>query len=389
MKNSRFIFYPLLLLSLATFSHFWITQPLFWEKLPYRLQAYQLAFTHVECDKSAPNTLSNLLRFHSLPNFALTGEVVYINRSGEASLCSVSPDGLHPNKYRLASMTKAITAHAAYKLEQRGELDTNARLLDYFPEVDVGSLRDAKLKDVTIAQLLNHSSGFGGFFGSDNMVNKGEAPWCPYRFDSLESVRLAGRPGTNHVYSNVAYCLVGEVISRVTGAPYRQYIREHYLANTTLDFVNGGYLPGEPPYDFSNESRFKRGYVDWLDFNALSSSAGLIGPPAEFAKMVWKQMHVDARALLHGSRVPGCGGEKIPVCYSRNFELAFDEQGKMIAGVQRGYMPGVSSMLAVTEDGQVLVWVAAGTAIESRFKDDMQRAAVEFLQSRRAINTAG
>lgn len=382
MKYLRFLlFYPLLLLGLAALAHFWITQPLFLKKIPYRFQAYKLAFTHVRCDPGAPDGLAGLLKYHSLPNFALTGQVAYIDHKGERYGCRVSPSGEVGNRYRLASMTKSVTAHAVLRLAGEGLLELDARLLDYFPEVDASALRDPRLTQVTLSHLLNHSSGFGGFFGSDNMVKEGEAPWCPHDFRRLETVRLAGRPGTNHVYSNVAYCLLGEVIARVTGTPYRQYVREQNLAGTALDFVDGDYLPDEPEYDFSNDFKLGRNYVDWLDFQALSPAAGLIGPPEDFARMAWQHFHTDAELLLNGPLVPGCGKGNIDLCYSWNFELEFDEQGRILAGVQQGYVPGASSMLAITPEGQLLVWVAAGAAIQNHHKDRLKHAVVSFLQS--------
>lgn len=384
----RLAAYLLLLVAGIATVHSWVTNPLFWSKIPYRLSAYELALTAVSCDRNSPAGLSRILQFHALPNFALNSEIVYVNQAGESFGCRVSTDGGSGSVYRFASMTKAITAHAVLKLADNGAFSLNDALLDFFPEVNSSNLRDDRLRQVTLSHLLNHSSGFGGPFGSDNMVKEGVTPWCPYEFSELSAVRLAGQPGTNHVYSNVAYCLLGEVVGRVVGIPYRQFISENYLSGTDIGFVDGGFMPDEPAYDFSNDLRLGRNYVDWLDFQALSSSAGLIGRPDEFAQMIWDKVHVDAPRLLNAPLVPGCGKRQIPRCYSWNFELELDEQGRVLAGTQQGYMPGASSMLAITTSGQVVVWVAAGAAIESRYKDDMKKAIVEFLGARKKAEHA-
>ncbi|WP_406829075.1 serine hydrolase domain-containing protein [Microbulbifer sp. ARAS458-1] len=360
----------------------WVHQPLMWKKIPYRLQAFSVSLSGVWCEDSTFPDLVDLLRDHLLPNFALEGQVIYLNREGEVARCSVSKGGRTGGVYRLASMTKAITAHAALVLSESGDLKLNAHLLSYFPEVDLLTVRDPFLKEVMVYQLINHSSGFGGPFGSDDMVKKGVKPWCPYDFKRLESVRLAGVPGSNYVYSNVAYCLLGEVISRVTGLSYRQYVQDQYLEGTDIEFADGPYFPEEPNYDFSNDFRFTSAYVDWLDFWALSSSAGLVGRPEEFARLVWDKLHRDAGKLLSGSLVASCGEGVVAKCYSWNFELEFNERGGVIAGVQQGYMPGVSSLLAITPSGQVIVWVAAGAPIENHHKVELQKAVVEFLESR-------
>ena len=379
---SRFAIYLLLLMVGTAAAHSWVTNPLFWKKIPYRLSAYELALTAVDCDRGSPAGISKILQFHALPNFAHNTQIVYVDQAGKSFVCRVGAPEASGSFYRFASMTKAITAHAVLQLADTGELSLNDALLDYFPEVNLSDLRDDRLRHVKLLHLLNHSSGFGGPYGSDDMVKEGVTPWCPYDFTRLTSVRLAGQPGTNHVYSNVAYCLLGEVVGRVKGVPYREFIRENYLDGTEIRFVDGGYSPDEPAYDFSNDFRLGRNYVEWLDFQALSSSAGLIGRPDEFAQMVWEKVHADAPKLLGVPLVPGCGKGEISRCYSGNFELEFDEQGRGVAGVQQGYMPGVSSTLAITADGQVLVWVAAGAAIEGRHKDDIKKAIVEFLESR-------
>ena len=385
----RLLIYPFVIIITAVFAHLWATQPLFWKKIPYRIQAYKLAFSEVYCDSGTPARLADLLKYHALPNFALTGEVVYVDSSGKNYSCRVAPDGEKGNQFRLASMTKAITAHAVIRLAEEGRLGLGATLLSFFPEVDTKSLRDPRLAQVTISQLLNHSSGFGGPFGSDDMVKRGRSPWCPRDFRQLETVRLAGTPGTNYVYSNVSYCLLGEIVARAVGEPYRQYVEKRYLVESSVAFVDGEYLPDEPRYDFSNDFRFGRDYVNWLDFRALSSAAGLIGRPDDFARIIWERLHPDPNYLLNGPLVPGCGKDEISECYSWNFELEFDNQGDILAGVQQGYVPGVSSLLAITPAGQVLVWIAAGAPVEGRNKEQLQQAVVKFLAHESGKKTRG
>lgn len=374
----RVVAYGVLLVFLLCVVHVYVTKTLYIKKLPYYSKVFWARFD-VSCESNAPYQLKELLADISLPYFSLEGGVAYIGKDGDVLSCQVPGNKINDDSlFRFASMTKVVTSIAMIDLAQHRNIDLDTEVLEFFPEVNPDQIKDPNVREVTLNHLLNHSSGLGGPFGSDNMVEKNERPWCPYDIKMLESVRLAGEPGSNHLYSNVAYCLLGEVISRLTGMEFQQYINETYLSEyRSLRFVEGGYVPGEPEYDFSNEYRFKKDYVDWLDFHALSSSAGLIGNPKEFALLVRDLMrkHPD---ILQATGVEGCEERGLERCYSYAFVRKEGKNGEVV-GVQQGYLPGASSLVAVTADGQVLVWVAAGAALESKHKDLMVDKVVSFL----------
>jgi len=373
----RFFAYGALLLLLAWLAHLYVTNPLYVKKLPYFAEAFWTGFD-VECDPTAPSELGGMLTRVSLPYFALKGEVSYIDAAGNAHGCRIQK-GEQEEKalFRLASMTKVVTAFAMLELAEAESIDLDSRVIEFFPEVDPTKVQDEHVLKVTLTQLLNHSSGLGGPFGSDNMVKEGEQPWCPYDIKQMEKIRLAGEPGSNHLYTNVAYCLLGEIIARVSGVEFRAHIRDTYLSNyPSLDFVEGDYLPGEPQYDFSNDYRFGERYVDWLDFQALSSAAGLIGDPKEFALLIRELFQRNPDVLLNGG-IEGCREKGLERCYSYPFVIVETEGGPI--GIQQGYLPGASSMVAVNSRGEVLVWVAPGAALESKHKDLMVDRVVALL----------
>jgi|GEM_PF-1498575 len=374
----RFFAYGALLLLLAWLAHLYVTNPLYVKKLPYFAEAVWTGFD-VECDPTAPSELGGMLTRVSLPYFALRGEVSYIDDAGDVHGCRVQKDELEGDTlFRFASMTKVVTAFAFLELADAENIDLHSRAIDFFPEVDPAQVRDDHVLNVTLTQLLNHSSGLGGPFGSDNMVEEGEQPWCPYDIKQMEGVRLAGEPGSNHLYTNVAYCLLGEVIARVSGVEFQAYIRDTYLSNyPSLDFVEGGFLPGEPQYDFSNDYRFGEDYVDWLDFQALSSAAGLMGDPKEFALLVRELFQRNPEVLLSGG-IEGCREKGLERCYSYPFVIVETDSGPI--GIQQGYLPGASSLVAVNARGEVLVWVAPGAALEGKHKDLMVDRVVALLR---------
>lgn len=374
----RVLSYGALLSVLALSVHVYVSYPLYIKNIPHFSSALRSSLS-IQCDVSAPPELRTMLRRVSLPFFSLTGQVLLVDSDGRVTSCRVG-DQAATGAFRFASMTKVLTAFAAVNLAQQGQIDLYAPIVRYFPEVDTESLKDPNVAKITLWNLLNHSSGLGGPFGSDKMDRQGETPWCPYDMKALEGVRLAGEPGSNHLYSNVAYCLVGEIISRTVGVDYKTYITDTYLQPyPSLRFVQGDYEPDEPQYDFSNDFRLGSDYVHWLDFHALAPAAGLMGRADEFGLLVQSLLQRNPK-IMYAEPIEICGQGHGRRCYSYTFRIIETEQGRV--ALQGGYLPGASSLVAINEQGEVLVWTAAGAALEGKHRQAMTNRVVAFLTER-------
>lgn len=374
----RVIIYGALLGLLALSAHVYLSYPLYIKKLPYFSSALRAGFS-IQCDAAAPLELRSMLRRVSLPFFSLTGQVLLVDSDGQVAACQVG-DKAATEAFRFASMTKVLTAFAVLDLVQQGKVDLHKPVLHYFPEVNPTRLTDPNVANITLWHLLNHSSGLGGPFGSDKMDRPGETPWCPYQISALEGVRLAGAPGSNHLYSNVAYCLAGEVITRTVGVDYQTYMEQTYLhAYPSLRFVHGDYEPSEPEYDLSNDWNFDRDYVHKLDFHALAPAAGLMGRADEFALLVQSLLERNPE-IMYAEPIEVCGPGHGQRCYSYTFQIIESEQGRV--ALQGGYLPGASSLVAINKQGEVLVWTAAGAALEGKHRQAMTNRVVAFLTER-------
>ena len=165
--------------------------------------------------------------------------------------------------FRIASVSKPITAVAVFKLVEEGKLtlDTKAfELLNLSPAV--ASLRDPepRLRQITIRQLLQHTGGwdrdksFDPMFRPDRIAqatNSKPPATAENVIRYMLSRPLDFDPGTRYAYSNFGYCVLGRVIEKVSGQPYEQFVREKILApigvkqmciGATLD---GRQAPGE------------------------------------------------------------------------------------------------------------------------------------------------
>ncbi len=121
----------------------------------------------------------------------------------------------------IGSITKAFTAAAIMKLVEQNKLSLNDKLKKYFPTVP------ADKADITIHQLLTHSSGFHEFLKQDagdyEKINTDEF------LKRAFAEPLAFTPGQKAVYTNVGFSILGVIIEKVTGLDYEQYLKTNVL----------------------------------------------------------------------------------------------------------------------------------------------------------------
>jgi CubicO group peptidase (beta-lactamase class C family) len=134
------------------------------------------------------------------------------------------------------STTKGVTAICAHLLAQRGELDLDAPVSDYWPEFS----QEGK-GQVPVRWLLCHRAGLPTI---DKRLSPEEAlAWDP-AVKALAVQRPAWTPGTRHGYHALTYgWLVGEVIKRVAGRSPGQFLAEEVSGPLGLDVWVG--LPEE------------------------------------------------------------------------------------------------------------------------------------------------
>jgi len=130
------------------------------------------------------------------------------------------------------STTKGATAICAHLLAERGLLDLDAPVVEYWPEFAA-----AGKGDVPVNWLLSHKSGL---VDVDRTMSLDEAlDWDSVTKALAESAPL-WEPGTQHGYHAITYgWLVGEVVRRVSGRSIGQFFAEEVAAPLGLDFWIG------------------------------------------------------------------------------------------------------------------------------------------------------
>lgn len=194
-------------------------------------------------------------------SIAKDGKLVYARGFGTADLVSgepTQPDTL----FRVASVSKPITAMAVLKLIEDGRISLDTKVLAYIGRVATG---DPRYNDITVRHLLQHSGGMDietwgvdPSFPDRKTLEALGANLPPSRGDVLNFVLanfpLAFAPGTQYAYSNIGYMFLTDVIEKATGQPYEVYMKEKILGplGITRMSVGGSLLterrPGEARY---------------------------------------------------------------------------------------------------------------------------------------------
>jgi CubicO group peptidase (beta-lactamase class C family) len=115
--------------------------------------------------------------------------------------------------FSTGSVTKPFTAAAILKLEMMGKLSVQDKLSKYFD-----NLPDDK-KNITLHQLLTHSSGFPDSVGRDYEIIEKEA-FLKRSFSS----KLLFEPGTEYEYSNVGFSILAAIIEKTSGEDYEKFL---------------------------------------------------------------------------------------------------------------------------------------------------------------------
>jgi serine beta-lactamase-like protein LACTB len=220
--------------------------------------------------------------------------------------------------YRIASVTKSLTAVAALQLAEKGKLDLDAPIQKYVPSFPV------KSHPITTRHLLGHTSGIRNY-------KRGEGERTDH-WDSLTDAvtifkddPLDFEPGTRYGYTTFGYTLLGAVIEGAAGMSFMDYLGQNILKpagmqHTQADDVRAivpnrarGYSPkiyGRFDGSVRNASLMDSSYKlpgggllstaeDLARFAIALQKGGLIGPKT-VAEMSRNQVTADGKEAGYG-----------------------------------------------------------------------------------------
>lgn len=330
---------------------------------------------------------------HHVPGAALAvardGVLVYARGFGYADRETREP--VQPNSlFRIASVSKPFTSAAVMQLVQQGKLRLDDK---WFPIVGLSPRNDQhldeRLRQITIRELLQHRGGWDRDKSFDPMFRSvliartlGTRP--PAGQEQIIQYMLGQpldfAPGQRYAYSNFGYCILGQVIHKVSLEPYGEYVRHHVLAPLGIHDMRLGRslaqlrAPGEVKYYGRGEgaSVFEANLgekVPWCyggwDLEAMDAHGGWLASAVDLVKFGAAFDHPGGSRILSAksiheifARPPGEAGYE-PNGKPRDVYYAFGWNVRTVGGGKintwhNGLLDGTSSLLVRRSDG--LTW---------------------------------
>ncbi|MFN8493377.1 MAG: serine hydrolase domain-containing protein [Caldilineaceae bacterium] len=149
--------------------------------------------------------------------------------------------------FHTASVTKTVTGVAMMQLIEQGKVQLAAPVVRYLPYF---KLDDQRYNQITIQQLLTHVSGMPREPEElDFWINPEYDDGALERFvRNLVSAKLTATPGERFAYCNYGFNVLADVIAKVTGMLFEQYVRAQILAPLQMDMSTLLYSEMDPRF---------------------------------------------------------------------------------------------------------------------------------------------
>lgn len=200
-----------------------------------RVVSLNLEQLQEEMDKAVEDA-----EFSGVVAVAVGQEVVFRSSYGFRDEVSELPN-LAETRFATGSISKMITSTAIAVIWDQGEIDLDARIDVYLPDLVNG--KSEEFKSITIRQLLSHTSGLGDYHTSEywNAANR------IYTLQGALPFAISDEPafvsGTSYRYSNIGYLYLGLIIEAITKTDYHTAIQ--HLIFDPLEMTKSGYWSQE------------------------------------------------------------------------------------------------------------------------------------------------
>ncbi len=124
--------------------------------------------------------------------------------------------------FRIASMTKPITGAAILVLQEDGLLDLDDPVSDYLPEFTKLQTPSGRTANITIRQLLNHTSGLGDIPREETYTYHSLADLVPF----YVTLPMEFEPGAQWSYCQSGMNTAAHIVERVSGLPYNVFLQQ-------------------------------------------------------------------------------------------------------------------------------------------------------------------
>lgn len=218
--------------------------PLSAAELPTKPEDVQMTGKEVPELAALDEMMRKFLAEQEIPGASLAvakdGRLVYARGFGWANVEKEEPV-LPDNLFRIASISKPITAVVILQLVEQGKLKLSDKVFEIIkakPPRAWDGKPDPRLAEITIEQCLQHTGGWDRDVSGDPMFKTVEIAQAFGRNPPASPEQVIGYmhtqpldfdPGTKYAYSNFGYCLLGRVIEKLTRKTYERATQELLL----------------------------------------------------------------------------------------------------------------------------------------------------------------
>ncbi len=239
------------------------------------------------------------------------GRLVYAKGFGYAN--QENAEKVEPGHvFRIASISKLITAVAVMRLVEEGRLDLETKVFGpggILHEDKYLIYRDRRIENITIQHLLQHKAGWSKYYGDPvfmpHVVARRMKVSLPVNGEDVIRYALTRKlsytPGKKYSYSNLGYVVLGHIIEKLTGMSYEDYVKFSLL--NPLDIwdmqIGKGYYndkaanevkyyelnAGQEVLAFDSYDSYTSRVYGGNDISLLGAAGGWIASPAEILKL--------------------------------------------------------------------------------------------------------
>lgn len=255
--------------------------------------------------------------------------------------------------YRIASLSKPITAVAVLQLVEQGLVELDApvqRWVPSFPE---------KRAPVTVRQVLTHTSGIRHYRAGD--PRRRHYSSVVEALSIFEDDPLLFEPGTRYEYSSHAYNLLAAVVERASGLGFGAYLRERIFGPAGMD--DSGLDRAEEPiprrarhYEKGDAPGRWRNYP-FVDLSSKWAAGGMLSTVLDLARF---HVALDEGRLLRPETLAAMYADHhladgTPTGYGLGWAVDRDARGRLLVGQEGGASGASTFLLRVPETGEAVV----------------------------------
>src|SRR5215471_2386445 len=158
------------------------------------------------------------------------GQIAYVQAYGTARIDPKAP-ARPPMRYSIGSISKQFTAAAVLMLAEQGKVSLDDRVGKYLPNL-------TRANEVTIRQLLSHTSGYQDYWPQDYVPPFMTQPVTAEAIlDRWARKPLDFDPGTKWQYSNTNYVIAGLIVEKVGGEPLVEFLQRNFFSPLGMNRV--------------------------------------------------------------------------------------------------------------------------------------------------------